>query len=47
MDLKEYFLSSKNGSLLKEKSLKKNNESLYNQIVNFGNVNSLKVTFKE
>jgi hypothetical protein len=47
MDLKEYFLSSKNGSLLKEKSLKKDNESLYNQIVNFGNVNNLKVTFKE
>jgi hypothetical protein len=47
MNLKEYFLSNKSGSFLKEKYLEKHNNKLYNDIKNYGIINGLNVTFKE
>ena len=46
-NLLNYFLSNKNGSLLKEITLKKVNENLYNNIINYNNEKNIDRPFKE
>ena len=46
-NLLNYFLSSKNGSLLKEKTLKNVNQKLYNEIITYATEKNINKPFKE